>query len=510
MYAPTVRERDKYQSQAPQKKIYLHKDQIFALDVKGQVEEAFKYCRSHDSIPDDPGNPSVMFMDSGYIALELGKKATILRINHGPIFGSDIYVYVGDDFDSLKPRFTIKPGETYADAIDDVSASGKVIVFYGKNGTMPYVEFVTEKAVKAMPNSAYQHPRANPIDLVKIIEPMREKNHDMAITQKSVFVKHVIIVSEKKVLAEEGKVRLSPALANGSPISYDDTIMTCSRWGHNPDILVKADNPELAAFLLARYGKNKNFRYNKSKDKYHIDQDFKYVNNMGLEFQNKNKVGMGLAASVGLWPKDRIDSPDKYCKAMDQLMQQCRAVDIATPVLSIPMAPNKNIFYFVYRYYRKFWADKLVVEIKNMAEARMLQEFLHTVHHYTPSLDIEIIINFDLDPCKWMSCLCFAGYHRVSNVIFTNYERLFEKVQQKWETIFEPNDLFVAVSDWIETIKTLNLTFYEPGSVVDRAIFSQPAAYEHIEQYMINWLSDYSSVKVFERMLTMPHTYQIK
>jgi hypothetical protein len=274
--------------------------------------------------------------------------------------------------------------------------------------------------------------------------------------------------------------------------------------------LVKANNPSLAAFLLARYGKNKNHRYNKAKDAYHIDQEFKHVNNMGMEFQNKNKVGMSVAASIGLWPKDRIDNPDEYCKAMEKMTEACKNVDIATPIASIPIKPDRSIYYFVYRHYRSFWADKLRVEIKSIDEARMLQSFLSTVHHYTPNLDIELIVNFRLDPRKWMSCLCFAGYHRITSVIITNYEDLFDKVAQKWETIFEPNEAFEGVSDWIEIIKPLNLTFYEPGPVVDRAIYKQTSVYEHIEQFMLNWLSAENSAKVFEKELTMPRTYQIK
>jgi hypothetical protein len=509
VYAPTVRERDKYESSAPQKKVYLHPDQVFWIDAIGDVQECFRHCYHHDSVSKSPGKNKGMFLDAGYIAIELGRKATILRINHSETNG-EISVFVGDDFASLKHRFTIMPGERHSDAIGETSAYGKIIVFSGSNCEIPFVEFVSEKAIKPMPNTLYQHSYTNPYDLVKVIEVMREKAHDMALVQKSVFPRQAVIVSEKKVLAEGNKVRLSPAMVNGTPISYDETIMTCSKLFCNPDILVKSNNPNLAAFLLARYGKNKNHRYNKSKDAYHIDQDFKYVNNMGLEWQNKNKVGMGLAASIGLWPKDRIDNPDDYCKAMDEMTEACKNVDIATPIASIPIKPDRSIYYFVYRHYKNFWADKLRVEIKNIDEAKMLQGFLGTVHHYTPNLEIELIVSFALDPCKWMSCLCFAGYHRISSVILTNYEELFSKVSQKWETIFEPTEVFEGVSDWIETIKSLNLTFYEPGPVVDRAIYKQTAVYEHIEQFMLNWLATETEATVFEKELTMPRTYQIK
>jgi len=509
VYSPAVRDRDKYESQAPQKKIYLHKDQVFWIDVEGNVFDCFRYCESHDSISKLAGKSNVKFLGAGYIAVEFGKKAAVIRINHSPVDG-EVKVFIGDDFSSLKHRFTLIPGESYADCINLSSITGKIAVFSASNVNMPFVEFVSEKGVKPMKNNPYQQTYTNPYDLVKVIEPMREKAHDMALVQKSVFPNQVVIVSEKKVLADNNKVRLSPAMFNGTPISYDETIMACSKLFSNPDILVKGNNPQLAAFLLARYGKNKNHRYNKSKDAYHIDQEFKYVNNMGMEFQNKNKVGMSLAASIGVWPKDRIDNPDNYCKAMDKLIEECRNVDIATPVASIPMKPDRSIYYFVYRHYKSFWADKLRVEIKNIDEAMALQDFLATVNHYTPNLDIELIINFKLDPCRWMSLLCFAGCHRISSVIITNYESLFRKVEQKWETIFEPNEYFEGVSDWIQTIKSLNLTLYEPGPVVDRVVYKQTAVYEHIEQYMINWLSQEEEVKVFERPISMPHTYQIK
>jgi hypothetical protein len=509
VYPPTVRKRDKYESTAPQKKIYLHPDQVFWIDAIGDVQDCFRYCYSHDSISKNPGQNKGMFLDAGYIAIELGRKASIIRINHSQTDGQ-IRVFVGDDFDSLKHRFVIMPGESYCDTLEEVAPYGKIIVLSGSNCTIPFIEFVTEKAIKPMRNTGYQHTHTNPYDLVKIIDPVREKAQDMALVQKSVVKKQVVIVSEKKVLTEGNKVRLSPTMVNGTPVSYDETIMACSKMGENPDILVKANNPNLAAFLLARYGKNKNHRYNKAKDAYYIDQEFKYVNNMGMEFQNKNKVGMGLANSIGIWPKERIDNPDKYCQAMDQLTEACKTVDITTPVASIPMKPDRSIYYFVYRHYRKFWADKLRIEIKTVDEAKMLQRFLDTVHHYTPNLDIELIVNFRLEPAKWMSCLCFAGYHRISAVILTNYEDLFNKVAQKWETIFEPNEKFEGLIDWIETIKSLNLTLYEPGPVVDRAIYKQTVVYEHIEQFMLNWLSSEEEAIVFEKSLKMPRTYQIK
>jgi hypothetical protein len=509
---PQIRDRNRSESAAPQKKVYIHPDQIFYQNVSGFVKECFVYCDRHDSVPINNATPPAMLnKPTGFILIELGKKAKIMRINHSKTDG-EIKVYVGDDFDNLKHRFTIEPHTYHTDCLHDLSSvEGKIIALHGEGARVPYLEFISEKEVRAMPNKPYQKTHSNPLDLIKITQVLREKTKDMAMIQKTVFPKHCLFFNPENIITEENKIRLSPTMINGTPVSYDEALIMANKlWSIVPDAIVEGLNFDLAAFLLARYGSNKNYRYNKAKDKYSIDDEFVFTNNMGHTFSNKNKAGANQIASIGCMPKHRIMNPDEYCEATEAFTNICRGVDIVTPLASLPMKPDRNLFYFVYRYFKKFWADKLRIEIKSIWEAQALEEFLSIVHHYTPGIDIEVFVNYDLEPNKWMSCLCFCGYHRVSSVVFINYDSLFNKIPQKWEIVFEPTDDFHAVVDWVESIKKMNLTHYSAGPAIDKAFFKSSNSYIHIEQYMVNWLTVANPKKLFEREIYMPHEYAVR
>jgi len=496
---PFVKSSDTYVSSVIPK-IFIHPDQVFTARIDGNAIDCFTYCHRFEDMPKDYAPESrVEFLENGYIALELGKSSRIFQVRYTALNG-EVYVYVGTGFHNLKQKFKLSEEDGGTETCE-ISDQYKLVVFMAEPGTlMPAIEMVSDVPTMAMPNKAWTSKLKDPAEMFVALEGIVTPANDLAPIQKTLFPNKLFRIESKWIQSKDNPkaVRISPALVNGEPWSFDDNLAFLRRHVKSEiDFAVYGSDFDLTLdvlwYCLARYGNSKRFKFNKSKDRLFTDTDWIFENNMGLKTNNWNRTGIGMIDSVMLWPEVRIDDPDEYAEAQVKVYEVCKKHDVSMPVRSMPMKPDRSHFFFAYRYGldkvgSPSW-DELVLQVCNDDELDQLLEMVSTIHLYLPLQKLTVIIDYPLWAGRWMSVGYYLMLLGVDKMVITNQWALFDKKEQGWETIFEPNTMYEGFVKWMNEIKDKLPTQVQVLGDVTRVTSKEPKSRNWIEHFMNSWNS---------------------
>lgn len=492
-------------------KIYIHPDQIFYSKVNGNVFSCFSYCHKITELPIEirPDN-QVLFEENGLIAIELSRACKIIGVRYSGYNGEyPIRVLTGNCLSAMSHKFNLD-NQDGGEAVSPGQKSDlyKIVVFEAEPGTqMPMVELVSNTAVPTMPNKAWQPILKTPAEMLATMEGTRLGHDDLNIFQKTIIVHKLVSIDSEWISHPENPrlLRLSANEVDGLPVSYDDILAVYKKdLGLPTDAALRCSDIEVAIdqawYIITRYGKHKRLKRQRNRKQTPAAHDMEYIykNPMGFTRHPTQRYGVGLLDSLMLWPKTPIADPEEYADFQVVMFETCKSADIATPVYSIPMLPDRNIFYFSYRYgvdqLGQIPFDCLIVLVESEKDLAQVPDFMAMVNHYIPNQPKRLLVNFDISPERWPGLIYFGMAMCFEKVILTNEERLYEKKRVKnssTEVAYEPNQFYHGFIDWWDSVKhkkPTQIQIIEEGTRVVTRIDENPSLF--IEHFMQSWDCD--------------------
>jgi len=484
-------------------KVFVHPDQIFWSSMIGDPTSCFKYCNSFESMPENTESETgcTFLGKSGMIVVELSQQCSISRVNYGlsKKLGS-IQVWVGNNFSDLQHKFTIEEGKSFCDASGrSEKATGKLVVFLAEDGTaMPPVELLTTgKGVQSMPNKEWVPKYVEPKTIFQITDGLRLNRKDLAIVQKSLFPDRLFFITDSWVQSPDSPslIRLAPTIVNGEAFDIDSELRIIrTQLDSNLDIAVKASNKEfglkLIRYLVARYGNNKKFRYNRQVDGIAIDSEWVFRNSEGYIMRQNNRAALQYANRFMYFPEKAIIDMDEFCELQVEIFKIIKDADITMPVMSMPMPIDKNFFYFAYRHglneIKSVPWDCCVFRVCSDEDLDNLPKVIETFHLYLPHQDFVVIIDYPVFPGRWPAISYQMMMLRCSKLIISNMIDLYDARPGKWDVTFEPTEIYHSFVDWLSQTNGKNTTLVQEIGDVTRVVSCQKGSYNRVEHFMLS------------------------
>lgn len=511
---PFSREKGIFVSEAVPK-VFVHPDQVFQIRMTGDVSQCFHWCHRFETIPAGTETTDVVFGENASIVVELAKSATITEVRYGKTDG-EVEVWVGYGFADLRLRgkLTNPEGGYFR---NPKGKKSKIVVFIAKPGVrMPQVELYSNVAIPTMPDRSWLSKIVSPSEMFQSMEGHRLPMSNLAPVQRSLIPSKLYRLDTEWITSPTPyRIRIAPVVVGTQPVNVDEELEILKKQiGCRVDMAAYAEDAltgmEIMRYLICRYGNNKKLSRRKAGSPiYFTDTDYTYWNILNYPFKNRTRFGLSLIDSIMLWPKELITDCDTYSETQANLYRLVRTAEISIEIRSMPMKPDRNLYYFAYRYAldnigMPSW-DELVLHVSNENELALLPEIMGMHHVYLKDQPVTVIIDFPIYPGRWPGLSYYLMTLGITRMVITNEEDLYSTKKQHTELIFEPTQLYHDFIDWRDSLEGFRTHTVQFMGDITRTLSNSLVRGKSREHFMLSWNCNLAmSPLVMGKPVTMP------
>jgi len=451
-------------------KVIFCYDQVFSLNIQGDVHECFRYCYEYQDMPGHVLQPPARTGDEGgsiHIQLPInvslrGVKFSAFRAigpykapfypeEGGKSLHGQIQVCVGSEVEenaALLLNLVVdedgkRRGETISFPHNAIRQLGNIITIeVGPNTEVPYFMFASnvkgDFQTEAMPDQLLPV-LTEAIDISGMVASQRDTEQEadqIHFGRTSPFPTCIHKASMDKMLFKEG-LRVNPAFGHPDwtgAYFMDDILSLCYK-EKATSIVKLADWPtqfkgktqnimNVAKEFAIRYGRNANV----AEKLRPIDTATPHIRN-GVKHYNKIYMGMRLISGLhvsGIFS----DNPFEFGAQQKALHETIKEIDKLLLVgMSLPA--DRNFIYLATQnmrtVHKKQYMDYLVIRFTSYAELEKMYEIFALCVSYFLRVPIFVELDFDFDWREYPAMLYICSLWNINKVILNGYDDMIRR-----------------------------------------------------------------------------------